>query len=345
VIRFERVEKSYTVGDRVHVALKRFDLEIHRGEIFGVIGESGAGKSTLLRMINGLVKPDHGNIWVEEQCVNAQTAAQLRHTRRNMGMIFQHFNLLASKTVYDNIAFPLRLRGMGELLIAARIDKILALTGLGAWVKHYPDQLSGGQKQRVAIARALVTEPHVLLCDEATSSLDPETTLSILHLLADIRATLGVTIVLITHEMQVVKTLCDRAAVMVGGEIIEVGAVLDLVLDPQHEMTARLMGASLLSKLPKVLQHNLRSEKTHGQSPVLQLIFKQKTAQEPILASIMRQYDMVFSILQAEIETIQNTIVGRLILQVQITDDAILDRLCAAFFERQVHVEVVGYVV
>ncbi len=238
MIEFHDVHKTYRVAGREIPALQPTRLNIQAGQIFGLIGHSGAGKSTLLRLINRLEEPSGGRILVEGEDVTALDAEGLRRFRQRVGMIFQHFNLLSSKTVADNIAMPLRLAGgFSRAEVDARVSELLARVGLSDHARKYPAQLSGGQKQRVGIARALACRPSILLCDEATSALDPQTTASVLQLLAEINRELKLTIVLITHEMDVIRRVCDQVAVMDGGAIVEQGDVADVFLHPQHPTT------------------------------------------------------------------------------------------------------------
>ncbi|HJV65354.1 MAG TPA: ATP-binding cassette domain-containing protein [Geomonas sp.] len=237
MIEIAGLNKTYqTPSGRVH-ALKNIDLSIKRGEIFGIIGFSGAGKSTLIRCLNRLEEPDSGTIRIAGREITRLDPAGLREARKKIGMIFQHFNLFESRTVFGNVAFPLEVAGHSKPEIARRVAEILELVGLGDKAHAYPAQLSGGQKQRVGIARALANDPEVLLSDEATSSLDPSTTASILDLLRDINRKLRLTIVLITHEMEVVRHLCARAAVIEAGAIVEAGPLLELASRPQKEIT------------------------------------------------------------------------------------------------------------
>lgn len=237
MINLKGITKVYGKGSHAATALSGLNLSIEKGEIFGVIGHSGAGKSTLIRCINLLERPTEGEVWVDGIELTKLTQGQLQEQRRKIGMIFQHFNLLSSATVYDNIAFPLRLTGTSRADIDAKVKELLALVGLEEHQDKYPSQLSGGQKQRVGIARALASDPDVLLCDEATSALDPQTTDSILKLLLDINKRFHLTIVLITHEMHVIQSICDRVAVIHGGGIVEQGKVTEVFLKPQHEVT------------------------------------------------------------------------------------------------------------
>lgn len=238
MITLKNVHKSYTVHTNLIPALSGVDLSVTKGEIFGVIGHSGAGKSTLIRLINLLERPTSGEIWVDGEAILQFNTLALRNFRRNIGMIFQHFNLLSSKTVAENVSFPIRISGERDKgKIDARVDEMLNLVGLSRHKHKYPKQLSGGEKQRVGIARALANRPKILLCDEATSALDPQTTRSILQLLREINEKLDLTIVLITHEMDVVRTICDRVAVIDGGKIVESGPVTQVFLHPQHQTT------------------------------------------------------------------------------------------------------------
>lgn len=240
-VRFERIEKSYAVGVRKIHALKTIDLAIPRGKIFGIIGRSGAGKSSLLRLINRLERPSSGKVFVDGVDLDGLDEAALVAERRKIGMIFQHFNLLSAKTVAQNVALPLRVAGFSRAEIFSRVEQALSLVGLDAKAGIYPSRLSGGQKQRVGIARALVGHPKILLCDEATSALDPETTLSILNLLRDINRQLGLTIVLITHEMSVIREICDRVAVLDHGELVEQGEAFEALGAPKAEATKSLL--------------------------------------------------------------------------------------------------------
>ncbi|MFS0736598.1 ATP-binding cassette domain-containing protein [Sphingomonas sp. 1P06PA] len=239
MIQVESVSRQFPGAARP--AVDGVSFEVAKGEIFGIIGRSGAGKSTLIRMLNGLERPDAGQLHVNGTNVGGLDALGLRRLRRGIGMIFQHFGLLSSRTVAQNIAFPLRSAGLPKPDIAARVDELLALVGLGDHAAKYPAQLSGGQKQRVGIARALATGPSILLCDEATSALDPDTTRDVLQLLARLNRDLGLTVVLITHEMDVVREVCDRVAVMQAGRFVESGPVETIFLSPAADETRALL--------------------------------------------------------------------------------------------------------
>ena len=244
MIEFQHLQKSYAVDGNAVIALHPLDLAIRAGEVFGIIGHSGAGKSTLIRLINRLEEPSGGRVLIDGQDATALDAEGLRALRRRIGMIFQHFNLLSARTVAGNVAFPLELAGTPKAEIDARVAELLRTVGLEAHAAKYPAQLSGGQKQRVGIARALATRPQILLCDEATSALDPQTTASVLALLGKINRELGLTIVLITHEMDVIRRVCDRVAVLDAGHMVEMGPVTDVFLHPQHPTTRRFVSES-----------------------------------------------------------------------------------------------------
>jgi D-methionine transport system ATP-binding protein len=363
VIKLNNINKQYTkinvgkspVVDNAIVALRDVNLEIADRDIFGIIGTSGAGKSTLLRIINKLEQPDSGYVVVNGRTINQLSNVELKTARQEIGMIFQHFNLLNSLNVYQNIVFPLKihqqLKTLSKAELDARLDSILELTGLTHLVHQYPSQLSGGQKQRVAIARSLITKPGILLCDECTSALDPETTSSILQLLKKINTELGVTIVLITHEMEVIKAICNKVAVMAHGEIVETGSVLDLYTQAQQEATKKLLSRSLINKLPNVILNNIIYKDLHGNDnfatdnncfPLLQLAFIDDVASKPILSRIVREYNLDFNILQGEIETIQETIVGRLLVQVE-SEHVAYNTIKQVFDTHNIHVEVIGY--
>ncbi|HHW15709.1 MAG TPA: ATP-binding cassette domain-containing protein, partial [Firmicutes bacterium] len=254
MIRLVDVKKTYRQGKGETRALRGVTLQVEKGEIFGIIGPSGAGKSTLLRCINLLERPDSGEVWVDGQEITRLSGAALRRERRTIGMVFQHFNLLSSRTVAGNVAFPLEIAGVPRPAIRARVPELLALVGLEDKANAYPAALSGGQKQRVGIARALANHPKVLLSDEATSALDPETTKSILALLRRINRELGLTIVLITHEMTVVREVCDRVAVLEDGRIVEEGAVAEVFARPQAALTRRFVQGVFGADLPAEVQ-------------------------------------------------------------------------------------------
>jgi len=313
VIRFVDVHKSYRVDGRDIPALQPFSLDIVDGEVFGIIGLSGAGKSTLIRLINLLERPSGGRIFVGGTEMTALAEPALRAQRRRIGMIFQHFNLLASQTVADNVAFPLRLAGERDAgALRARVDELLARVGLGAHADKYPSQLSGGQKQRVGIARALANRPSILLCDEATSALDPQTTASVLELLAEINRELKLTIVLITHEMDVVRRVCDRVAVLDAGAIVERGAVADVFLHPQHPTTKRFVNEALPEEAASELAPFARVS-----GRILRLSFRGDATLSPSLSRVARETGVEFNLLAGRIDRIKELPYGQLTLAMQ----------------------------
>jgi D-methionine transport system ATP-binding protein len=313
VIRFVDVHKSYRVDGKDIPALQPFSLDIADGEVFGIIGLSGAGKSTLIRLINLLERPSGGHIFVGDTEMTALAEPALRAQRRRIGMIFQHFNLLASQTVADNVAFPLRLAGERDAgVLRARVDELLARVGLTAHADKYPSQLSGGQKQRVGIARALANRPSILLCDEATSALDPQTTASVLELLAEINRELKLTIVLITHEMDVVRRVCDRVAVLDAGVIVERGAVADVFLHPRHPTTKRFVNEALPEEAASELAPFVRVP-----GRILRLSFRGDATLTPALGRVARETGVEFNILAGRIDRIKDLPYGQLTLAMQ----------------------------
>jgi D-methionine transport system ATP-binding protein len=332
VIRFVDVHKSYRVDGRDIPALQPFSLDIADGEVFGIIGLSGAGKSTLIRLINLLERPSGGSIFINDVEMTALAEPALRTQRRKIGMIFQHFNLLASQTVADNVAFPMRLAGERDpAVLRARVDELLARVGLTAHTDKYPSQLSGGQKQRVGIARALANRPSILLCDEATSALDPQTTASVLDLLAEINRELKLTIVLITHEMDVVRRVCDRVAVLDAGVIVERGSVADVFLHPQHATTRRFVNEALPEEAASELA-------PFAQVPgrILRLSFRGDTTLTPALGRVARETGIDFNILAGRIDRIKDLPYGQLTLAMQ---GAGVDAALAALREAGIEIE------
>ena len=296
-------------------ALRGIDLHIQPGEVFGIIGKSGAGKSSLVRTINLLNRPTSGAVIVNGRDVMQLGDAALRAARREIGMVFQHFNLLSSRTVFDNAALPLELAGMDKAAIRQRIDPLLELVGLSALAQRYPAQISGGQKQRVGIARALASQPKVLLSDEATSALDPETTRSILALLRKINREMGLTVVLITHQMQVIKEVADRVAVIDGGRIVEIGPVLEVFTRPQQAVTKSLVDEIVPQELPtSVLQRvqALSAQLDGNSGQLLRLSYAGESAYQPILSHLIRELGLDLSILHGQIDEIQGQTFGSL---------------------------------
>lgn len=344
MIRLAAIKKSYESAAGEVTALKGVDLEIERGEIYGIIGLSGAGKSTLIRCINMLERPTEGKVIVDGKDLTTLSEAELREERKGIGMIFQHFNLLSSATVYDNVAFPLRLSGTDEKQIRTKVEPLLALVGLADKAQQYPAQLSGGQKQRVGIARALASDPKVLLSDEATSALDPQTTKSILHLIADINKKLGLTVVIITHEMQVIKDICDKVAVIEGGVIAEKGSVLDIFTKPKERITREFVSTLLSNDLPiNYRKKELSPEPVEGGELLLRLTFLGERADDPVIADVIRRFSIEVSILYGTLDQIKSVPYGRMIVGIK-GEQAEIDRALAYLDTRDLTKEVIGYV-
>jgi D-methionine transport system ATP-binding protein len=333
VIDFHHVHKAYRVNGRDIAALQPTDLSIASGEVFGIIGHSGAGKSTLLRLINRLEEPSGGRIDVDGEDVTGLDANGLRRFRQQVGMIFQHFNLLSSKTVADNIALPLKLAGeLSASAINQRVSELLERVGLSDHAKKFPAQLSGGQKQRVGIARALATQPKILLCDEATSALDPQTTASVLDLLAQINRELNLTIVLITHEMDVIRRVCDRVAVMDAGVIVEHGPVTEVFLHPKHPTTKRFV-----MEAEQINEDEQRDDFAHVSGRIVRLTFQGEATYAPLLGVVARETGVDYSILAGRIDHIKDTPYGQLTLALTGGD---IEAALARFGASDVHLEV-----
>lgn len=311
MIQLENIHKSYLSAGREVTALADINLRIERGEVFGIIGRSGAGKSTLIRLLNLLERPTSGRVILDGQCLSDLDEKPLRAIRQKIGMVFQHFNLLHSRTVLDNVCFPLKLAGLARAQQKTRALEVLELVGLADHAHKYPRQLSGGQQQRVGIARALANRPSLLLCDEATSALDPETTQSILKLLRQINQQLGLTIVLITHSMDVIRQICHRVAVIERGVLVEMGDVLDVFLHPRNPTTQSLLAQS--GNDTQAWRAMVRS--TSGR--IMRLSFKGATATSPLMSRLSRDLDLDISILQGSVGQINATAYGQLVIQAQ----------------------------
>lgn len=333
MIQLVNVEKTYYSKAGNIEALKKTNLEIRDGEIFGIIGLSGAGKSTLIRCINMLEVPTGGQVFVDGQEMTALSGAALRKARQNIGMIFQHFNLLASRTVEENVAFPLEIQGLPKDQIRARVAELLKLVQLDTRKDYYPSQLSGGQKQRVGIARALATDPSILLCDEATSALDPETTESILQLLERIHKELNITMLIVTHEIQVIQRLCNRVAVMEHGKVVEKGSVLEVFSNPQQDMTKKFVRTVIPDQIPPSVVAKIHEEKDNYK--ILRLRFLGDNATDHLLYHINKTFSVQTNILFASVNELQKTILGIFILQI-IGDDAEIAKVIQYIDEQQV---------
>ncbi|MER2260625.1 MAG: ATP-binding cassette domain-containing protein [Psychrobacillus sp.] len=311
MIEFKNVSKTFRLGKREVHAVKDVSLKIKEGEIFGIIGFSGAGKSTLLRLVNMLERPSAGSVFIQNIDVNTLSSKDLRTRRRNIGMIFQNFNLFHSRTVGGNIAYPLKLEGLSKSEITKRVTELLSFVGLSDKEKDYPSQLSGGQKQRVGIARALATSPDILICDEATSALDPETTAEILRLLKKVNKEFGITILLITHEMHVIQSICDRVAVMENGEVIESGDVFDVFTNPQH-LTSQRFIRSVQQDLPS--PQILEDWRSRGGNGFYRVIFKGDVTNEAVLSQVTQKHRIHFNIVYGSIRELQERLFGDLVV-------------------------------
>lgn len=314
MIAIERVKKIFQTKNGPVQAVDDIHLNVEEGEIFGIIGYSGAGKSTLIRMLNGLETPTEGTVTVAGRAVSSIKGAELRKARQEIGMIFQHFNLLWSRTVRDNIAFPLEIAGVAKAERDKRVNELIELVGLDGRGDSYPSQLSGGQKQRVGIARALANNPKVLLCDEATSALDPQTTDSILDLLVDINERLGLTIVLITHEMHVIRKICHRVAVMESGRIVELGPVLDVFRRPEQPITKRFVQQVTEPEESKETIQHLIEQNPDGK--IVKLTFVGMSTEQPVVSELIRTFSVGVNILQGKISQTQNGAYGTLFVQI-----------------------------
>lgn len=321
MISIQNVSKSFSSKSGKVEALKNVSLKIEDGDIFGVIGFSGAGKSTLIRTVNLLERPDSGNVLINGNDVTMLPKSKLREVRKNIGMVFQQFNLLNSKTVYQNVAIPLILEKTPKAEVKNRVMQLLKFVELEDKSDAYADNLSGGQKQRVGIARALATNPSILLCDEATSALDPKTTDSILLLLKKINRELGVTILLITHQMSVIKDICNRVAVMENGEIVEQGNVLDVFGNPTHEITKGFVKTIIDDTIPKSIRKSIRLDTRHGE--IIRLRFTGENAQDSLLSRINKNYDVETTILFATVSELQETVLSILIIRLTGSEEEI----------------------
>ena len=322
MIKLDHITQTYkTPEGREFKALDDVSIEIRPGEIFGIIGRSGAGKSTLVRCINLLNRPSEGTVTVDGKNLTELSEDELRESRRSIGMIFQHFNLLSSRTVYDNVALPLKLVGTPKNVIREKVEPLLKLVGLTEHAHKYPSQLSGGQKQRVGIARALTNDPKVLLSDEATSALDPETTVATLALLKRINKELGLTIVMITHEMQVVKQICERVVVMNYGKIVEQGKVVDIFMSPQHETTKALIGNVMARDMPaSILDRFRKARENHPNSDavyLLRLAFSGNEVTRPVISECSRRFNLDFNILRGTVDDVQGQTLGSLTVLIE----------------------------
>ncbi|HTJ98390.1 MAG TPA: ATP-binding cassette domain-containing protein [Bordetella sp.] len=324
MIHIKNLHKTYATPHGRFEALRGITLHIAQGEVFGIIGPSGAGKSTLVQCINLLERPDDGTIAIGDQCLTGLPEHQLRQQRRRIGMVFQGFNLLARRTVYGNVALPLEIAGVPRDDIPVRVERLLKLVGLEHLRDRFPAQISGGQKQRVGIARALANEPDVLLSDEATSALDPETTHNILALLRDINRQTGVTVVMITHQMEVVREVCDRVAVLSDGQIVELGSAAEIFATPRHDITKSMVSAATASDLTdatlRALQARMRASvqaRPDTAVRLLRLSLRGSQGAGELISHLSRHFSLDVSLIQARIEDVQGVAVGTAFVLVQ----------------------------
>lgn len=343
MIELKHVTKIFGQKDRQTKALEDVSLFVPEGKIVGVIGESGAGKSTLIRTVNLLERPTEGTITVDGEDLMSLSDSQLAKARRNIGMIFQHFNLLSSRTVFENIALPLELDGIPKDEREKRVKELLHLVDLEDKALEYPAKLSGGQKQRVAIARTLATQPKVLLCDEATSALDPATTRSILSLLKEINQQLNITILLITHEMDVVKEICDDVAVISAGRLIEQGSVADIFSHPKEKLTKQFIASSLHMEIPADYQERLTEIQIEDKHSLVWIEFSGNSVDAPVLSEVARRFDINSNIINARMDYIGGLKFG--IMLVEFISSVENENKAIEFLKTQnIKVEVLGYV-
>lgn len=311
MIELTHISKDFGAGQRQVHAVQDVSLSIDKGEIFGIIGFSGAGKSTLVRCINLLERPTAGTVTVDGKEMTALSPKELRQARKKIGMIFQHFNLMPSRTVFSNVAYPLRGSGLSKQEISDKVHRLLELVGIGDKAEAYPSQLSGGQKQRVAIARALANDPSVLLCDEATSALDPQTTKSILQLLKHLNETLGITVVIITHEMAVVKEICNRVAVMEHGQVVEQGEVFNVFADPRQDITKSFIHTtSNLQKIEELIAEDSPVVQLQPGELIIRLSYVQRNVSEPLISTVSQKFNISLNIIFADIAIVQDAPIG-----------------------------------
>ena len=341
MIELRHISKDFGTGEHAVHAVQDVSLTVETGEIFGIIGFSGAGKSTLVRCINLLERPTSGEVLLDGQELTALPPKQLRQTRKKIGMIVQHFNLMPSRTVAGNVAYPLRGSGLSREQIAAKVQSLLELVGIGNKADAFPSQLSGGQKQRVAIARALANDPSVLLCDEATSALDPQTTKAILHLLRDLNAKLGLTIVLITHEMAVVREICHRVAVMEHGRVAEQGEVFNVFVDPRQDITRSfIQTTSNLQKVEELIAADSPVTRLKPGELIIRLSYVQRNAAEPLISVVTKLFDVSLNIIFADINIVQDAPIGGTVAIIS-GERSHITKAIEYFIDKNVGVEVI----
>jgi D-methionine transport system ATP-binding protein len=328
--------------------LKDVSLSVPKGQIFGIIGRSGAGKSTLLRCLNGLETPDSGEISIDDKSLLNTKTADRRKILHKIGTVFQHFNLLSRRTVLQNIALPLECMGVPPEEITSKTREIADLVGLSNKHNAYPSQLSGGQSQRVAIARALVSNVSLLLCDEFTSSLDPETSLEILALLRDLNQRLGITIVLVTHDMSVVREICDQVCVLHNGLVAEIGSVESILLRPQHEVTQALVSHLFIKELPRAIHEKIHEQAETGDHVVIRLFYSNNTSYQPAIADIIQKFHVPISIILGSLGHVREVAFGSMVVTLpahyKSQDDTIVADILAYFKTHNISAEILGFI-
>lgn len=341
MITLQNISKTFIDGGKEVQAVKDVNITIHDGDIFGIIGFSGAGKSTLVRCINLLERPTSGTVTVDDKEITALSAKELRKARKKIGMIFQHFNLMPSRTIFGNVAYPLKGSGLSKQEIVDKVHNLLDLVGISEKENAYPSQLSGGQKQRAAIARALANDPKILLCDEATSALDPQTTKSILKLLQKVNETLGITIVVITHEMDVVKEICNRVAVMDHGNVVEEGEVFSIFATPQNKVTRDFIKTtSNLQKIEELVEAGSPVVALKPGELIVRLSYIEKNASEPLISAVTEKFGIILNIIFADVEIVQNAPIGGTVAIVSGDKDKV-EQALTYLKEKNVGVEVI----
>ncbi len=341
MIELKNISKTFADSDKKVHAVRDVSLVINDQDVFGIIGFSGAGKSTLVRCINLLERPTSGEVIIDGKDITRLSPAELRKSRKKIGMIFQHFNLMPSRTIFGNVAYPLKGSGLTKAEIKEKVRELLRLVGISEKENAYPSQLSGGQKQRVAIARALANDPKVLLCDEATSALDPQTTKSILKLLQNLNRTLGITVVVITHEMAVIKEICNRVAVMDHGNVIEQGEVFSVFANPREQLTRDFIKTtSNLQKIEELIEEDSPVVSIQPGELIVRLSYVKKNASEPLISTVTKQYDITLNIIFADVEIVQDAPIGGTVAIVS-GESKQIDNALAYLREKNVDVEVI----
>ena len=347
-VKLSDIRTTYISDQGSLDVLKGVTLSIPQGQIFGIIGRSGAGKSTLLRCLNGLEKPTSGEIFIHQQSLIQATKIERQKILHKIGTVFQNFNLLSRRTVLQNIALPLEFMGVSVDRITVKAQEIAALVGLSDKLNAYPSQLSGGQRQRVAIARALVSDVTLLLCDEFTSSLDPETSLEILTLLRDLNQRLGITIVLVTHDMSVIREICDQVCVLDNGNVVEVGSIESILLRPKHVVTQSLVSHLFVKDLPRTIHDSLHEEPLENDYAVLRLMFSDNTAFQPAIASIIQKFKIPINIIAGNLGHVREVTFGSMVVTMPTcglpTKDPLLFEVLAYFNTHHIAAEILGYI-